>query len=84
MRALGTFLHATSDTATAMLHTGSIATAVGAAAAIYTQSLRYGLIVGVSVLVFAATGFGFSLWRTYGSGKHRFLFRRRQRMPRPA
>jgi len=84
MRALGTFLHATSDTATAALHTASIATVVGAIAAVYTQSLRNGLIVAIGALAFAAAGFGFSLWRTYGSGKHRVLFRRRRRMPRPS
>jgi hypothetical protein len=67
MRTLSTLLHATSDTATALLHVGSIAIAMGAFAAVYTQQLRYGLVVGIAALVFAGAGFGFSLWRTYGA-----------------
>jgi hypothetical protein len=77
MRTFSTLLHATSDTATALLHVASIAVAVGAVAAIYTQQLRYGLIVCVGTLLFAGAGFGFSLWRTYRPRPRRFLFRRK-------
>jgi hypothetical protein len=84
MRALGTFLHATSDTATAILHTASIGVAVGAAAAAYTHHLRYGLIVGAATLLFAGAGFGFSLWRTYGPRTRRHILFRRWRAHRPS
>lgn len=79
MRALSTFLHATSDTATAVLHVASIAIAAGAMAAACTARLRIGLIVGACALVIAAAGFGLNLWRTYGPSMRRqvFLFRRR-------
>jgi hypothetical protein len=75
MRTLSTFLHATSETATALLNVGSIAVAVGAVAVACTQQLRYGLIVGAGTLVFAGAGFGFSLWRTYRprARRHSFL-----------
>ena len=70
MRALSTFLHATSDTATALLNVASIAIATGAV---------IGLIVGACALIIAAAGFGFNLWRTYGPSTRRrvFWFRRR-------
>lgn len=79
MRTLSTFLHATSDTATAVLNVASISVAAGAVAAAYTAQLRVGLIVGASTLLIAGAGFGLSLWRTYGppSRRHVFLFRRR-------
>jgi hypothetical protein len=79
MRALSTFLHATSDTATALLHAASIAIVAGAIAAACTARLRIGVIVGVCALIVAAAGFGFSLWRTYGPATRRqvFLFWRR-------
>jgi hypothetical protein len=79
MRALSTFLHATSDTATALLHIASISVAAGAVAAACTARLRVGLIVGVCALIVAAAGFGLSLWRIYGPSTRRqvFLFRRR-------
>jgi hypothetical protein len=79
MRTLSTFLHATSDTATAILNVASISVAVGAVAAAYTAQLRVGLIVGASTLLVAGAGFGLSLWRTYGppSRRRMFLFRRR-------
>jgi hypothetical protein len=79
MRALSTFLHATSDTATALLHVASIAIAAGAIAAACTARLRIGVIVGACALIVAAAGFGFSLWRTYGPSTRRqvFLFWRR-------
>ena len=79
MRTLSTFLHATSDTATALLNVASIAIAVGAVAAACTAQLRTGLIVGGCALIAAAAGFGFNLWRTYGPPTRRqvFLFRRR-------
>jgi hypothetical protein len=79
MRALSTFLHATSDTATAVLNMASIAVAAGAVAAVCTAQLRIGLIVGACTLVIAAAGLGFNLWRMYGPPTRRrvFLFRRR-------
>lgn len=79
MRALSTFLHATSDTATALLNVASIAIAAGAVAAACTARLRVGLIVGACTLIIAAAGFGLNLWRTYGPSTRRqvFLFRRR-------
>jgi hypothetical protein len=79
MRTLSTFLHATSDTATAVLNVASISVAAGAVAAACTAQLRVGLIVGASTLLIAGAGFGLSLWRTYGpaSRRHVFLFRRR-------
>jgi hypothetical protein len=79
MRTLSTFLHATSDTATAILNVASISVAAGAVAAACTAQLRVGLIVGASTLLIAGAGFGLSLWRTYGptSRRHVFLFRRR-------
>jgi hypothetical protein len=79
MRTLSTFLHATSDTATAILNVASISVAAGAVAAACTAQLRVGLIVGASTLLIAGAGFGLNLWRTYGPSSHRhvFLFRRR-------
>jgi hypothetical protein len=79
MRALSTFLHATSDTATALLHIASISVAAGAVATACTARLRVGLMVGVCALIVAAAGFGLSLYRTYGPSTRRnvFLFRRR-------
>ena len=79
MRALSTFLHATSDTASALLHMASIAIAAGAVAAACTARLRIGLIVGACALIIAAAGFGFNQWRSYGPSTRRqvFLFRRR-------
>jgi hypothetical protein len=80
MRTLSTFLHATSDTATAILNVASISVAAGAVAAACTAQLRVGLIVGASTLLIAGAGFGLSLWRTYGPPtrrRHVFLFRRR-------
>jgi hypothetical protein len=79
MRALSSFLHATSDTATALLNMASIAIAAGAVAAACTAQLRIGLIVGACALLAAAAGFGFNLWRVYGPStrRHVFLFRRR-------
>lgn len=78
MRALSTFLHATSDTASALLNMASIAIAAGAVAAACTARLRIGLIVGACALIIAAAGFGLNLWRTYGPSTRRqvFLFRR--------
>jgi hypothetical protein len=76
MRALSTFFHATSDTATALLNMASISVAAGAVAAACSAQLRIGLIVGGCALIVSAAGFGFSLWRTYGR-RHVFLFRRR-------
>lgn len=79
MRTLSTFLHATSDTATAILNVASISVAAGAVAAACTAQLRVGLIVGASTLLIAGAGFGLNLWRTYGPStrRHVFLFRRR-------
>ena len=79
MRTLSTFLHATSDTATAILNVASISVAAGAIAAACTAQLRVGLIVGAGTLLIAGAGFGLSLWRTYAptSRRHVFLFRRR-------
>jgi hypothetical protein len=74
MRALSTFLHATSDTATALLNVASIAIATGAVAAACTARLRIGLIVGACALIIAAAGFGFNLWRTYGPSTRRRVF----------
>lgn len=75
MRTLSTFLHATSETATAVLNIGSIAVAAGSIAIACTQQLRYGLIVGGATLVCAGAGYGFSLWRTYRpqAQRHSFL-----------
>jgi hypothetical protein len=79
MRTLSTFLHATSDTATALLNVASISIAAGTIAAACTAQLRIGLIVGTCALIAAGAGFGFNLWRVYGPSTRRqvFLFRRR-------
>ena len=79
MRTLSTFLHATSDTATAALNVASISVAAGAIATACTAQLRVGLIVGGCALLIAGAGFGLNLWRTYGPStrRHVFLFKRR-------
>ncbi len=75
MRALTNFLHATSETAAAVLNVASISVAAGALAAVCTQQLRYGVIIGIGALVCAGAGFGFSIWRTYRPRppRHSFL-----------
>jgi hypothetical protein len=84
MRTFETWLHATSDTATAVLHVASISVAVGAVAAACTQQLRYGIIVAIAAFVCAGAGFGFHLWRTYGPPQRRqsFMFGRKLRRAR--
>ena len=60
-----TLLHFLSDAACAALNVASIAIAAGTLAAIYTHRLRDGVLVALGTLVFAAAGFGYSMWRTY-------------------
>ena len=75
-----TILHFSTVTLTAVVHLASVAVALGAMAAIYSQSIKTALLVAAAALVAGLVGFGYSvwklhkplpspLWREYGSGR---------------
>src|SRR5262245_41059040 len=65
-----TALHVSRETLLALINIGSFAVVVGAAAAIYTQSLRTGLLLLGTFFISAALGFLYCLWRFYRPRSH--------------
>jgi len=59
------FLHASTLTLTAVVHMASIAVALGAMAAVYSQSIKTGVLVTAGALVAGIVGFGYSLWKIH-------------------
>ena len=62
MRAL---LHVSSVTLTAAVHLASMAVALGAISAIYSQSIRTGLLVTAGALIAGLVGFIYSAWKIH-------------------
>ena len=60
-----TALHVSTETLTAIVYIASFAVVVGAFAAIYTQSLRIGLLIAGTAFFSGTLGFVYSLWRLY-------------------
>ena len=60
-----TFLHVSTLTLTAVVHMASIAVALGAMAAIYSQSIKTGVLVTTGALVAGIVGFSYSLWKIH-------------------
>jgi hypothetical protein len=59
------FLHVSTLTLTAVVHMASIAVALGAMAAVYSQSIKTGVLVTAGALVAGIVGFGYSLWKIH-------------------
>ena len=61
-----TLLHLSTVTLTALVHMATIAVVFGAMAAIYSQSLKTGLLVAVGALGAGVLGFAYSVWKIHG------------------
>ena len=66
-----TLVHISALTLTAVVHIASIAVVLGAIAAIYSQSIRTGLLVALGALIAGISGFSYSVWKIGGSLPHR-------------
>jgi len=60
-----TFLHLSTVTLTALVHIASMAVVLGALAAIYSQSIRTGLLVALAALISGTAGFGYSVYKIH-------------------
>lgn len=60
-----TLLHISTVTLTALVHIASIAVALGAIGAIYSQSIRTGLLVTLAALIAGVSGYSYSVWRIH-------------------
>jgi hypothetical protein len=60
-----TFLHLSTVTLTALVHIASMAVVLGALAAIYSQSIRTGLLVALAALISGSAGFGYSVYQIH-------------------
>ena len=69
-----TFLFVSGETVTALINIASVAVFLGAAAAIYSQSIETALLVAAAAFISGAAGFGYSVWRLHGH-RGRVLFR---------
>ena len=58
-----TFLHLSTVTLTALVHIASMAVVLGALAAIYSQSIRTGLLVALAALISGSAGFAYSVYK---------------------
>jgi len=60
-----TFLHLSTVTLTALVHIASMAVVLGALAAIYSQSIRTGLLVALAALISGSAGFAYSVYKIH-------------------
>jgi hypothetical protein len=60
-----TVMHVSSEVLTALVNIASFSVFIGALAAVYTQSVRAGLVVAGITFASASLGFSYSLWRLY-------------------
>jgi hypothetical protein len=58
-------LHVSGQTLIALINIASFAVVVGMFAAIYTQSLRTGLVIAVTTFIAGGLGFAYSIWLLY-------------------
>ena len=60
-----TFLHLSTVTLTALVHIASMAVVLAALAAIYSQSIRTGLLVALAALISGSAGFAYSVYKIH-------------------
>jgi hypothetical protein len=60
-----TFLQISTVTLTALVHIASIAVALGAIAAIYSQSIGTGLLATLAALIAGVSAFSYSVWKIH-------------------
>jgi len=60
-----TLLHVSSVTLTALVHMATVGVTFGALAAIYSQSVKTGLLVATAALSAGVMGFAYSVWRIH-------------------
>jgi hypothetical protein len=60
-----TALRVSRETLTALVNIASLTVIVGTVVAIYTQSIRTGLLIAGTAYASAALGFMYSVWRLY-------------------
>jgi hypothetical protein len=67
-----TFLQISTVTLTALVHIASIAVALGASAAIYSQSIGTGLLATLVALIAGVSAFSYSVWKIHqpALGRH--------------
>lgn len=65
----------TANAACTVLYTASMAVVIGAAASVYTQRLRDGLLVALGAFLFGCAGLAYGVWRTHFSRRRPTLRR---------
>jgi ABC-type uncharacterized transport system permease subunit len=66
-------LYVSAQTLMALINMASFAVVLGSLAAIYTQSLRMGLVVAGTALLAGGLGFAYSIWLLYRPRSRRAL-----------